>query len=128
EPFEHWIIIQGPKGENVRVKALFDGGAMVGAMDTGVWEKNRHRMGREQPSRKILRMANGVKVPSKGTWVGSITVEGVRCDGAFEIFDSRGGWSFLFGKPLQAAFGAVHNYVRDVVDIQVGEAKASLSN
>jgi hypothetical protein len=52
----------------------------------------------------------------------------VRREGAFEIFDSSGGWSFLFGKLLQSAFGTVHDYKRDVVEIAVGDAKATLAN
>jgi hypothetical protein len=128
EPFEHWITIHGPKGENVRVKALWDGGAGVGAMDTKVWERNKHRMGAAHQSYKRLRMANGVIVPSDGAWTGSITVKGVRREGTFEIFDSGGGWEFLFGKPLQAAFGAIHDYRRDIVDIEVGGVTASLPN
>ncbi|KAJ7931130.1 hypothetical protein B0H13DRAFT_858070 [Mycena leptocephala] len=97
-------------------------------MDSMVWGKNKHRLGEMLPSCKKLRMANGAIVPSEGAWEGAITVEGVRREGRFEIFDSGGGWSFLFGKPLQAAFGAVHDYAQDVVDITVGDAKASLSN
>ncbi|KAJ6599397.1 hypothetical protein B0H10DRAFT_2231366 [Mycena sp. CBHHK59/15] len=103
EPFEHWIAIQGPKGEN----------------------KNKHHMGTGRQSYKKFRMANRVIVPSQGAWHGTITVEGVRRKGAFEIFDSGGGWQFLFGKPLQTA---VHDYKRDVVDIGVGDARASLAN
>jgi hypothetical protein len=52
----------------------------------------------------------------------------MRREGAFEIFDSSSGWSFLFRKPLQSAFGAVHDYKRDIVEITVGDAKAMLAN
>ncbi|KAJ6532119.1 hypothetical protein DFH09DRAFT_852381, partial [Mycena vulgaris] len=128
EPFEHWIAFQGPNGELVRVKALWDGGAGVGAMDKAVWEKNAHRLGPLQPSRKMLRMANGALVRSKGVWTGTIVIEGVKRRGSFEILDGGGGWQFLFGKPLQTAFGAIHDYARDVIDISVEGAGASLAN
>jgi hypothetical protein len=54
KPFEHWITIQGPKGENVHVKALFNWGVMVSAKDSRVWRKNEHRMGSQQPSRRSV--------------------------------------------------------------------------
>ncbi|KAK6992435.1 hypothetical protein R3P38DRAFT_3434496, partial [Favolaschia claudopus] len=128
EAFEHWITFEGPNGEEVQVKALWDGGALVGAMDAAIWERNKECLGGAEKSYKVLRMANGALVPSQGCWVGMIAIEGVRCEGRFEIFDSGGGWEFLFGKPLQAAFGAVHDYGRDLIDIAVGTSKATLPN
>ena len=38
-PFIHWLLLHGPQGEVVRVKALFDRGAMVGAMCTSFFKK-----------------------------------------------------------------------------------------
>jgi len=38
-PFVHWLLMHGPQGKIVRVKALFDGGAMVGAMCTSFFKK-----------------------------------------------------------------------------------------
>jgi len=54
-PFTHWLCIQGPQGEIVRVKALFDGGAMVGAMCTTFFKKIQHRLhGQTRPSGRHL--------------------------------------------------------------------------
>ena len=36
-PFKQLLQLKGPQGEIVRVSALFDGGAMVGAMCTSVF-------------------------------------------------------------------------------------------
>ena len=44
--------------------------------------------------------------------LGSATVEG-----SFEVFNSGGGWDFLFGKTLMTAFEAVHDYTVDEVFI-----------
>ncbi|KAI9455204.1 hypothetical protein HD554DRAFT_2042834 [Boletus coccyginus] len=38
--------------------------------------------------------------------------------GTFEVFNLKGGWTFLFGKLLLAAFKAIHNYKRDAIKIQ----------
>ena len=50
-PFTHWLLVHGPRGEIVRVRALFDGGAMVGAMCTSFFNKIQHRLeGQTKPS------------------------------------------------------------------------------
>ena len=55
KPFTHWLWIHGPQGEVVRVNSLFDGGAMVGAMCSSVFEKIKHRpQGQAKPSGQLL--------------------------------------------------------------------------
>ena len=41
-PFKQGIQLYGPKGEIVRVEGLFNGGAMVAAICTSVFEKVKH--------------------------------------------------------------------------------------
>ncbi|KAJ7917869.1 hypothetical protein B0H13DRAFT_2321940 [Mycena leptocephala] len=79
-------------------------------MDKAVWERFKKQLGGGKPSRMKLRMASGQIVQSEATWEGG------------------GGWEFLFGKPLQAAFGAVHDYKKDVVKIQAEGKHATLTN
>jgi hypothetical protein len=62
-------------------------------------------------------MADGTIIKAEATWTGLIQIEGVCIQGLFEVFDSKGSWSFLFGKPLMKAFKAVHDYVKDKVTI-----------
>jgi hypothetical protein len=99
------------------VEALFDGGAMVAAMCSTVFEMVKHRLGDWQPSVKRLRMANGTIVPSQATWRGTIDLGGVEAKGGFEVFDSGGSWAFLFRKPLLCVFKARHNFEEDTVTI-----------
>ncbi|KAJ7106684.1 hypothetical protein C8R44DRAFT_638333, partial [Mycena epipterygia] len=116
-PFICGIELEGPKGELVRVRALEDGGAMVSAMCTALYERERHRIGELQHSGKTLRMANGDLVPSMGLWEGYIRFGGKRVCACFEVFPSGGSWSFLFGKPLLEGFGAVHDYAVDLITV-----------
>ncbi|KAJ8585783.1 hypothetical protein M405DRAFT_744702, partial [Rhizopogon salebrosus TDB-379] len=116
-PFLQHVSFAGPQGEIVRVKALFDEGAMVSAMCTSVFEQVKHRLGNWVPSTKRLRMANGTIVPSKAVWRGEVTINGISTQGEFEVFNSGGGWKFLFGKPLLFAFKAIHEYETDTVSI-----------
>jgi hypothetical protein len=45
QPFLHYVSFAGPKGEIIRVKALFDEGAMISAMCTTVFDSIKHRLG-----------------------------------------------------------------------------------
>ncbi|KAK7021581.1 hypothetical protein R3P38DRAFT_2533380, partial [Favolaschia claudopus] len=126
--FMHWISIASARGEKNRVCALWDGGAQVSALDRSKFEGMKHRLGVTSAGTKVLRMADGMKVPSVAHWEGEIEVEGVRVVGQFEVFDSGGGWNFLFGKDLQAAIGAVHDMKNDIVTIEADGRHATLEN
>jgi len=45
-------------------------------------------------------MANGLIVLSQAVWKGMMVLGGIAFKGEFKVFDSKGGWAFLFGKPL----------------------------
>lgn len=128
-PFMHWLWLHGPRGEVVRVNPLFDGGAMVGAMCSSVFEKIKHRLhGQTKPSGQLLQMANSIVIQSQAVWEGTLQLKGVRMDGEFEVFDSGGGWTFLFGKPLLRRFQAVHDFNADTVSIRSDSHTAILHN
>ncbi|KAG2344276.1 hypothetical protein BDR05DRAFT_837244, partial [Suillus weaverae] len=116
-PFLQNIAFAGPQGETVRVTALFDEGAMISTMCTSTFDKIKHRLGNWNPSNKRLQMANGITVPSHVVWKGEVEIAGVKAHGEFKVFDSAGGWKFLFRKPMLHAFKAIHNYETDQVDI-----------
>jgi hypothetical protein len=116
-PFLQNTSFAGLQGEIVRVKALFDEGAMISAMCSATFDKVKHRLGNWAPSSKSLCMANGTIVPSQAKWKGKVMVRGIRTQGEFEVFDSGGGWSFLFGKPMLQAFKAIHDYETDQVQV-----------
>jgi hypothetical protein len=116
-PFLQNTSFVGLQGEIVRVKALFDEGAMISAMSSATFNKVKHRLGNWAPSSKSLHMANGTIVLSQAKWKGEVMVGGIRMQGEFEVFNSRGGWSFLFGKPMLQAFKAIHDYETDQVQV-----------
>lgn len=64
-PFKQTLQLKGPQGETVRVSALFDGGAMVGAMCSTIFRMVKHRLSGWGPSRRQLQMANGTIIPSE---------------------------------------------------------------
>ena len=130
QPFIQRVQLLGPQGEVVRVKVIVDGGAMVSVMCAQLWDKIKHRLGPVRESRRQLRMANGVKVPSVGTWMGTVAWAGVQREAAFEIFPSGGEWSFLLGKPWLEEFGAMHNFQPNVdcITITDGDRQVRVPN
>ena len=116
-PFVHGVELSGPKGEIVRFRSVFDDGALVNAIDEALYLTLRGRLTALTPSGRILRMADGRRVPSVGVWKGTVTVRGINREGSFEIFNSNGAWGMLFGKPLLKTFKAVHDYTEDIIRI-----------
>ncbi|KAJ3901580.1 hypothetical protein F5879DRAFT_807042, partial [Lentinula edodes] len=114
-PFAMDISLRDFEGEQVQVEAMVDDGAMVAAMDSAVYDKLKNAIGGWEPTQRKFRMANGSVVPGTARWKGRIKVKGVEVEGGFEVFDSGGGWKFLFGKPLLEQFAAVHDYRKDVI-------------
>jgi hypothetical protein len=62
-------------------------------------------------------MADGRLVPSAGIWNGKVTIANITREDTFEVFDSKGAWLALFGKPLLKKFKAIHDYDTDIVKI-----------
>ncbi|KAJ7734804.1 hypothetical protein B0H16DRAFT_1327400, partial [Mycena metata] len=127
-PFKHRIQIHGPQGEIVCIYVLFNSGTMVCVMDEKVFEGLRNHLRRTSPPTKQLRLANGLIMPSKAHWEGEIEVEGVKVRGSSEVFDSGGSWEFLLSKPMQAALGVIHDMRRDVVTLEAGGRRATITN
>ncbi|KAF8221852.1 hypothetical protein L208DRAFT_1325810, partial [Tricholoma matsutake] len=117
QPFLHTIELHGPQGEIVRIKSTFDDGAMVNTVNLSVYQKCEHRLKPLDKSNCILRMADGRLVPSAGIWNGEVTVGNITRGDTFEVFDSKGAWLALFGKPLLKKFKAIHDYDTDIVKI-----------
>ncbi|KAF9001381.1 hypothetical protein BDZ89DRAFT_968546, partial [Hymenopellis radicata] len=117
-PFKAMIKLKDGEGGEGLVKAFFDDGAMVAAMDTKVYEQLKPQLGGWIPTQRVLRVASGELIPAITAWKGTINLRGVEVTGCFEVFDSGGSWDFLFGKPLIEAFRAIHDYEEDIVYIR----------
>lgn len=118
KPFEATITLRDGEGRGADVKAFFDDGAMVAAMDTRLYERLCKQMGGWYNSPLQLRMASGALVGAAAAWRGLVELGGVAVDGDVVVFDSGGGWDFLFGKPLLKKFQAVHDYAADTVTVR----------
>ncbi|KAJ7029088.1 hypothetical protein C8F04DRAFT_899331, partial [Mycena alexandri] len=110
------------------LEAIVDDGAMANAIDEDAYRGTGGGIGELEWSGRVLRMADGRIVPSRGRWCGSIEFGGVRRHGEFEVFPSGGAWVVLFGKPLLEDFGAWHGYEEDVIVLQDGDRTVRVHN
>ena len=102
---------------------------MVGAMCASFFKKIQHRLlGQTKTSIRCLCVANSVIVPSQAVWSGTLQLGGLRVEGEFKIFESAGGWEFLFGKLLLHRFKALHNFNTDTVTVQSEHKSITLHN
>lgn len=128
QPFVHGVKLHGPKGEIVRIKGVFDDGAMINAIDSGIFEKIKRRLRKLMPSDRLLRMADGTIVPSRGKWSGTVEICGIQRRGMFEIFPSGGSWALLFGKPLMKTFDMEHRYADNTISLLGTEKELRMDN
>jgi hypothetical protein len=127
-PFIHQVGLKGMRGEIVRVRGLFDDGAMVSAMCSTVFNKIKGRLGAWKPSQRRMRMANGTVILSEARWRGTACLGDVTAEIEFEVFNSGGNWAFLFSKPSLETFKAIHNYETDTILVAGANKSCTLTN
>jgi hypothetical protein len=127
-PFVHSVELKGKKGITQSVNGLIDDSAMVSSICSTVFSALRKSLGTLAPSPKMLRMADGTRVPSQGQWLGDISLGGRTVKESFEVFPSGGSWSLLVGKPILRKFKAVHDYGDDTLKIPLNGTWNTLTN
>jgi hypothetical protein len=106
---------------------VFNDSAMICAMCSHIYKKVKHRLQGWKPSKHVLCMVNRI-VKSQATWTGKVRLGSIQAEGMIEVFDSGGGWSFLFGKPMLWAFKVNHDYKRDTIQVRDSQSVAELRN
>jgi hypothetical protein len=128
KPFVRKVWLLGPSREIVRVHAIFNDSAMIGVMCITIFKKVKHRLHGWCPSKHVLHMVNGALVQLQAMWTGTIDLNGVRAQETLKVFNSGGGWSFLFGKLMLKAFRANHDYEKDKIQERNNKKTAELEN
>src|SRR6266481_2554849 len=126
--YHKWVHLQGPEGENIRIKAIIDGGAMKNTMCKRTWNAQQHRLGPLHPSRVTLSMADNHCILSEGKWAGVIEVAGTKMAQALEVFDSKGAFQVILGKPWLRDIQAIHRYRTDQITNPVQELTVTINN
>ncbi|KAJ3710025.1 hypothetical protein C8R42DRAFT_597829, partial [Lentinula raphanica] len=116
-PFRLVLTLKDEKGRYADVEAMVDDGAMIAAIDTKIYESIRSELGGWRSSTKKLRMANGRIVKAEAEWSGQVEVGKAKVKADCVVFDSGGGWGFLFGKPLLEKFRATQRYEEGSLEV-----------
>ncbi|KAJ7142568.1 hypothetical protein C8R44DRAFT_603694, partial [Mycena epipterygia] len=127
-PFINDVLLQGDEGRTMTMWAVIDDGAMANTIDEEEYNRARSTLGELSPSQRVLRMADGRLVGSRGMWSGDVAFGGVHRRGSFKVFPSGSAWDMLFGKPLLEAFGAWHGYEEDIILLHEGGATVRIAN
>ncbi|KAG2742836.1 hypothetical protein P692DRAFT_20696361, partial [Suillus brevipes Sb2] len=117
KPFVTQVILYGPGATTSCFQANVDDGAMVNVIDLKTFNKAAKYLRKLTRSTRILRMAEGTEVPSRGLWTGTFQWNKAKTRATFEVIDSGGIWSMLIGKPLLEQLRATHDYTTDTIII-----------
>lgn len=108
--------MQGWSSE-VPMVATVDGGAMANILDRRLFNTLAPAMGALATSSRTLVVASGERIRSEGRWSGWISMSGERAEVDLEVFDSKGTFGILLGKPFLARIGAIQDYARDALRV-----------
>lgn len=127
-PFLQQIQLIGRDGVVIRATGQVDDGAMRNCISTERWNRYAHCMTSLSPSKIRIGVANGGKVKPLGRWYGEIKVGGIAASDWFEVFDCKGAFDVILGKPWLQKVKGVHDYETDEIHIQMGEQHMVLEN
>ena len=81
-----------------------------------------------EPSSTWIKVANDARIKSMGRWIGKVTVGGIEAESAFEIFDCKGAFDVILGKPWLRKVRAIHDYFTDTITIGTDTQREALIN
>ena len=117
KPFLQRIQLKGKSGSIVRATGQVDDGAMRNCISLSRWEKYGHCLDNLSKSSTIISVANATEIRSIGTWTGMVQIGGTGALSCFKVFDCRGAFDVILGKPWLKAVRAQHDYVTDRITI-----------
>src|SRR6266481_10057409 len=110
------------------MQAVIDGSAMRNTICTTKWHAQKHRLAPLSPSKTTLCVADNHHIPSEGRWTGIVDIAGTEAMQSFEVFNSRGTFQIILGKPWLSYVQAVHRYNTDWITFQTQGRETTISN
>jgi len=127
-PFHQRIQLSGPSQYAVRTTAQIDNGAMRNCIGQHVWESYGHCLGSLSPTDAYISVANNERIPCTGLWSGDISLAGIKFHTHFLVFDCRGAFDVILGKPWLHEARAIHYYATDTLVISTDTNTATINN
>jgi hypothetical protein len=117
KPFLQRIQLKGKTGAIVRATGQIDDGAMKNCISLEKWERYGHCLDVLRNSQTIISVTNSTEIESKGRWTGIVQVGEMGALSHFEVFDCKGAFDVILGKPWLRAVRAQHDYITDKITI-----------
>ncbi|QRV96745.1 Retrovirus-related Pol polyprotein from transposon opus [Ceratobasidium sp. AG-Ba] len=113
-PYQRWIELHSTSG-SILARGTVDAGSQANVLDASLWAANEHQLGALEPSTTMLRVADGKASRCVGRWRGIVKLEQEEWEVMFEVFDSRGAFEVLLGKPWLTLAKAVQSFDDDTL-------------
>ncbi|KZP33358.1 hypothetical protein FIBSPDRAFT_680313, partial [Athelia psychrophila] len=127
-PFLQRVQLIGPTGYAVRATGQVDDGAMRNCISKQRWERYGHCLSPLEPSTTLISVANNQVITPLGRWFGTVRVGTVSAQSWFEVFDCKGAFDIILGKPWLQQVEAVHYYATDELVISHADTSETITN
>ena len=127
-PFRQRIQLSGPSQYAVRATAQVDNGAMRNCVGLHIWESYGHCLGSLSPTNTRVNVANNTEIQCAGSWTGDVNLGGLKFRTHFVIFDCKGAFDVILGKPWLHEARAVHHYTTDTIVISTDADSTVIDN
>lgn len=90
------------------METILDEGSTSNNISYETYKKNEHLIGMLEPSNSYARLASNSHLKSYGRCTLKVAMGRIEEDVPFEVYNSRGGWEVILGKPWKN--GGIHYY------------------
>ena len=108
--------------------AQVDDGAMRNCIGLHVWNSYGHCLGTLTPTKLRVSIANNNTIPCKGLWSGEVSIGGTKSHTHFAVFNCKGAFDVILGKPWLKEVDAVYYYKTDTITINTGTNQTTIDN
>jgi hypothetical protein len=127
-PFRQRIQLSGPSKYSVRATAQVDNGAMRNCIGLHIWKSYGHCLGELTPTKTKISVANNQRIVCVGQWTGEVYLGGTKSVTHFLVFDYRGAFDVILGKPWLHEVCTIHDYATDTIIINTDTSTVFIDN
>ena len=103
-------------------------GVMCNCIGLHVWNSYGHCLGTLTPTTLRDSVANNNTIPCKGLWSGEVSIGGTKSHTHFAVFDCKGAFDVILGKPWLKEINIAHYYKTDTITINTGTNQTTIDN
>ena len=93
-----------------------------------IWNSYGHCLGTLTPTTLSVSVANNHTIPCIGIWSGEVDIGGTSSRTYFAVFDCKGAFNVILGKPWLKEVDAIHYYKTDTITINTGTIQTTIGN